>query len=47
MTKKTCSELPEVKRMKRNSFEKSIDTYRKPERNNQSDLKKTSGIKVR
>ncbi|KAM9350340.1 LOW QUALITY PROTEIN: synaptonemal complex protein 2 [Symphorus nematophorus] len=42
---KTCPEVPEVKTRKSTSSEQSTDTYRRQESNNQSDLKKPSGLK--
>lgn len=43
---KTRSEVPEVKKRKNTSSEQSTDTYKRLDRNNQSDLKKPSGLKV-
>lgn len=44
--KKTCSEVPEVKKRKNTSSEQSTDAYRRLDSNNQSDVKKPSGLKV-
>ncbi|XP_035513508.1 synaptonemal complex protein 2-like [Morone saxatilis] len=43
----TCSEVPEIKKRKNTSSENSTDTCRRQDSNNQSDLKKPSGLKQR
>ncbi|XP_044207947.1 synaptonemal complex protein 2 isoform X3 [Thunnus albacares] len=44
-SEKTCQQVPVVKKRKNTSSEQTVDTYRRPDRNNQSDFKKPSGLK--